>query len=657
MRFALPLSQGLSLLTWAVGGVSADTTCSAAGTVIAPLEGPETLETLTADLDLTPDCHVFGGGRDEDIPCQVEQGATVKFWFTCDDAEDDRISGKCNSQEWFGENAQLRFWDKSEKELDVSLTTHIWDGDEYPCWKLTLISGFDVWIGDLTRFGRVQIKWRGAKPTVGERIHLHTNINELKPLQTKCTGDVDGAGQGASSLVVGTTTRTTSTSTTLTTTTTMCQWSLKPCGQCLTTPVEYCPANPATDSAMLGPISGASLETPTLDTSAFSRRLRQRGCVAAASLYPEIVGVCRDDDDELCTDQLVMVESGMKLKITVKITNHCIDAEEPPNPMRASVNLLAVRELILEAEAGGKLENPKLVKVYPDAGNLGGESKTSLANFTAVVILNKEAPEVNGPVEISARLKDRSVSIDEGQCDAESGCKCAQEEGTAWGSTAITVWLTTSTATSTISTTSSTSQTQTSTVTSTRTSTTVTSTSTTWTTSTLTSTTQTSTVTTSTSLTTTTRPCACFEMCCEDKPVQGVHLPVHPNVCPEWWQGKMTGRAQGANSSGSLMLEESLKMKRSNKVDCVGCDAAASSAQASSPPDRMFFQKWSSSDMRSETTKARPWAAMVAFLAMGVAVMAVVRRPAVMLGDAREERDEGVMDQLVQRERSIDGCL
>lgn len=119
----------------------------------------------------------------------------------------------------------------------------------------------------------------------------------------------------------------------------------------------------------------------------------------------------------------------------------------------------------------------------------------------------------------------------------------------------------------------------------------------------------------------------------------------------------MTGRAQGANSSGSLMLEESLKMKRSNKVDCVGCDAAASSAQASSPPDRMFFQKWSSSDMRSETTKARPWAAMVAFLAMGVAVMAVVRRPAVMLGDAREERDEGVMDQLVQRERSIDGCL
>jgi len=126
----------------------------------------------------------------------------------------------------------------------------------------------------------------------------------------------------------------------------------------------------------------------------------------------------------------------------------------------------------------------------------------------------------------------------------------------------------------------------------------------------------------------------------------------------------MTGRAQGANSSGSLKLEESLKMKRSNKVDCVGCDAAASaaeadaaSAQASNPSDRLFFQKWSSSDTSSETTKARPWVAMGAFLAMGTAVLAVVRRTAVMLGDTREERDEGVMAQLVQRERSIDGCL
>merc|ERR1711972_484031 len=60
-----------------------------------------------------------------------------------------------------------------------------------------------------------------------------------------------------------------------------------------------------------------------------------------------------------------------------------------------------------------------------------------------------------------------------------------------------------------------------------------------------TSTTMTTTVTTIT-VTTTERPCACFELCCEDTPVTHGYLPVTDasgkNSCPWWWQGKVTGQ-------------------------------------------------------------------------------------------------------------------
>merc|ERR1719512_710233 len=86
---------------------------------------------------------------------------------------------------------------------------------------------------------------------------------------------------------------------------------------------------------------------------------------------------------------------------------------------------------------------------------------------------------------------------------------CHQEEGTAWGSSAVTVDSTTITTTSTSAT----------------------------------STSSTSTMSSSSTRTTTTRPCACFEVCCESRPVEGVYVPVEPNVCPVWWQGRLTGRA------------------------------------------------------------------------------------------------------------------
>merc|ERR1719410_540281 len=133
-----------------------------------------------------------------------------------------------------------------------------------------------------------------------------------------CIGDVDGSGNGDSSLQVGVTTTMT---TTVTTTSTTCQWTLKPCGQCMATPVEYCPANPATDDAMLGPVSGISSDA--LDTSRLIRRLSKKGCVAAASLYPEIA-VCRD---EKCSqlDYAGIVETGKRIRILLKITNHCVN--------------------------------------------------------------------------------------------------------------------------------------------------------------------------------------------------------------------------------------------------------------------------------------------------------------------------------------------
>merc|ERR1719512_48768 len=103
-----------------------------------------------------------------------------------------------------------------------------------------------------------------------------------------------------------------------------------------------------------------------------------------------------------------------------------------------------------------------------------------LFTFQAKVFLNTEAKIKNRNVEISARLPDRSVKI-KPEVDM-----CHQEEGTAWGSSAITVDSTTLMTTST----------------------------------TLTSTSSTRTTTTFTTRTTTTRPCACFELCCESRPVQ-----------------------------------------------------------------------------------------------------------------------------------------
>merc|ERR1712029_80968 len=170
-------------------------------------------------------------------------------------------------------------------------------------------------------------------------------------------------------------------------------------------------------------------------------------------------------------------------------------------------------------------------------------------------------------VEISARLRDRSIQIMEETDEVESN-DCAKEEGTAWGSTAITVRTTTSR-----------------TITSTTTSRTTTSRTETLTETTSTSSTSTRTTSTTTTFTTTTRPCACFEMCCEPEPVQGVHLPVVENVCPGWWQGRMTGRALVNTSGLSSDLEKSLQMK--------GTASAAAERSADPPSERVVFRKWS----------------------------------------------------------------
>merc|ERR1711879_26334 len=112
-------------------------------------------------------------------------------------------------------------------------------------------------------------------------------------------------------------------------------------------------------------------------------------------------------------------------------------------------------------------------------------------------------------------------------------------------------------------------------------------------TKTITSTSSTRTTSTTSSVTTTTRPGGCFEMCCEPEPVQGVHLPVMENVCPEWWQGARTSRVWGANDS---TFEDRVKSARSQKPDdeCAGCDLASGSTddtRADGPSEGIFFQK------------------------------------------------------------------
>merc|ERR1719384_731722 len=272
------------------------------------------------------------------------------------------------------------------------------------------------------------------------------------------------------------------------------------------------------------------------------------------------------------------------------------------------------------------------------------EADITLARYAATLTLNDE--KYKQDVEISARLRDRSIQIMKEE--NEESDDCAMEEGTAWGSTAISVKPKPTTQTQT-----STTQTSTSTITQTSTSST--------------RTTSTSSTRTTSTRTTTTRPCGCFEMCCEAEPVQGVHLPVVPNVCPEWWQGKMTGRAFEANTSGlPSSLDGSLKTKKSQKpgeAECVGCDIGASGAGPServffqSPSERNFFQKWSRADAGVASAGRNPWEAIGVVLASVAMVQGVVilrwhsRRNVHVEG---ADSHAGVLQRLVQREESVD---
>merc|ERR1712194_41658 len=319
---------------------------------------------------------------------------------------------------------------------------------------------------------------------------------------------------------------------------------------------------------------------------------------------------------------------------------------------KAWIDQDAVKHLDITAEGGVRLE--EMQRLEPDAlPKVDRDGKTwleleaagadvQLARYSAILHSSEETI-----VEISAKLRDRSIQIVGESDENDQSSKCAQEEGTAWGSTAIMVRTTTSrTATSTSTTVTTTSSTKTETQTSTS-STTGTSTSSTWTTS------------TSSTITTTTRPRACFEMCCESKPVQGVHLPVVPNVCPEWWQGKMTGRAWQANASGlPSNLEESLRMKRSRSSAASG--ATDGIIEARSPSEHIFFQKWSSENIGLVSASSRPWVAIgmsLAACAVALQMAAILNRrrgwPSAQL--ASSDGDVGVMDQLVHREESIDG--
>jgi len=315
-----------------------------------------------------------------------------------------------------------------------------------------------------------------------------------------------------------------------------------------------------------------------------------------------------------------------------------------------------------------RLMRPKLVSPLPadplvsQDGYLPARGRDLvLASYSAILILDNESAskkkEESAPVvEIAARLRDRSIQIKD-ETDGLEPDNCGQEEGTAWGSTAITVRTPTTTTATTTSTTTSETQTQTSTVTTTGT-----------------STSSTRTTSTSSTVTTTTRPCACFEICCEDRPVQGVHLPVNPNVCPEWWQGKMTGRAWHANASGlPSNLEDSLKTKRSQRpeVECADCDASSGIA-ARSPAEQVsfqqgpnhFFQKWSSSNREPASSSPPLRLEAVGLLTMCALLLtlalAMLRRSSTLPWVQSEEgadRDAGLTDQLVQGEEPIDGCL
>jgi len=364
------------------------------------------------------------------------------------------------------------------------------------------------------------------------------------------------------------------------------------------------------------------------------------------------------------------VDTGRRISILVKVNNHCRDSNDQKR--KAWIDQDAVKHLDITAEGGVRLE--EMQRLEPDAlPKVDRDGKTwleleavgadvQLARYSAILHSSEETI-----VEISAKLRDRSIQIVGESDENDQSSKCAQEEGTAWGSTAIMVRTTTSrttTSTSTTVTTTSSTKTETQTTSSTKTETQTTSSTKTETQTSTSSTTGTSTsstwtTSTSSTITTTTRPCACFEMCCESKPVQGVHLPVVPNVCPEWWQGKMTGRAWQANASGlPSNLEESLKMKRSRSSAASG--ATDGIIEARSPSEHIFFQKWSSENIGLVSASSRPWVAIgmsLAACAVALQMAAILNRrrgwPSAQL--ASSDGDVGVMDQLVHREESIDG--
>jgi len=336
----------------------------------------------------------------------------------------------------------------------------------------------------------------------------------------------------------------------------------------------------------------------------------------------------------------------------VKITNHCIDPSDVGVP--ALINQTKVEQMLKQWRTYITVDNGNgHINVLNNTihnfnhKEMNQNDVLDLFTFQAEVSLNNDKGP-NRNVEISARLPDRTVKI-KPEVDM-----CHQEEGTAWGSSAITVDSTTLMTTST----------------------------------TLTSTSSTRTTTTFTTRTTTTRPCACFELCCESRPVEGVHVPVEPNMCPVWWQGKrtgsawevnypepaafgppssmlgqgegkLTGRAWEPRASGPAPsnVEDSLQTKKPR--DHGEVDGSQQIAFAPISNEQNFFRKWSSSPTARTASQPRPWIAMgllASVCAVFMQAVVIIRRSHAR-PSVRPDREAEDTHHLVCPDSSVNGCL
>merc|ERR1712012_410586 len=104
-------------------------------------------------------------------------------------------------------------------------------------------------------------------------------------------------------------------------------------------------------------------------------------------------------------------------------------------------------------------------------------------------------------------------------------------------------------------------------------------------------------------------------------------------------------------------------MGQKSTTECVGCAEAGgdgdSTTQDSNPSERIFFQKWDRRDV-GPARRRRPWVEVGVLLAVCAVLMHTILvakrwrgRPSMF--ERSDGGDAGVMDQLVQREDSIDG--